>query len=302
MSFENFKKQESMEIWPWILPSQLIDIHIMEAGGINVEPNKGVQWDDFLLALRERIRATNGELLRATTRDDVAAIEARLKLFRDEQEKIIAAFHRIAIEGLRRGYFVGYGFRDTKGTRTIILPGEWPQSNMDWIDGTVTIGEKRYTDVRFLRYSNMPEIQHAINRDLREAGEFVPGGPGEVWEPSQPEMPSTPENSPPDKNQEATATCSGDWAFLPQSHPYRARVIAICCGAAWIIKNRKGTITYGNNPSANKIADEFINYPEPGIVWWDKKALEGDVYGKEKVAEWVNKWLKAGQPDPNKIV
>lgn len=163
---------------------------------MSLEPYLEVRYDDFLAKLQERIADVHLELIKATGRDAVASAEARLTLFREKEEKVLDDFRRSAIEGLRLGYTIGYGFIDTSGSRTIIRPAEWPRADIDWAKGTVTVEGRRYTDVRFVRYNAGRDlsIQHAINRDLRAAGEFVPYGPGEEVPPSpSPPPPSAPQ-------------------------------------------------------------------------------------------------------------
>ncbi len=199
MSSKDYVRRESAETWPWILPDEMIEIQIDAYSHMPVGPNGDVRLDVFWAALKEKMFSINEELLCAKTVDAVTAAEARLKLMRVEQERVLSSMQRIAMEVLRLEYYIGYGFRDTRGIRTIILPSEWPLAEMDWDKGVVTIDTRRYTDVRFLCYQFLPmEIKYAINRELRAGGYFVPHGPGEAME--QGESPSDtrfPDDTPP---------------------------------------------------------------------------------------------------------
>jgi hypothetical protein len=206
MNFKDWIEHQDREEWPWLLPGELIDLVMEGADMVETPSGHVVDVAAYLTALREKIGIFNQELVDARTRDVVAAVEARVRLFRDDEQRIMDGFHRIAIEGLRRTRYVGYGFKDNSGLRAIVPPGCWPRATVDWATGTVTADEERFTDVRFIEYAGqMPEVRFALNRDLRSTGMFVPYAVGEENdmapepEPEQEAPPVNPEQPKPTK-------------------------------------------------------------------------------------------------------
>ena len=195
MSMKDWMKQRDRDEWPWLLPGELIDRLLAASTPLTTQDGQIIPIHAYLTALRQKIRMFNQELIDARTRDVVAAVEARVRLFRNDEQTILEGFHRIAIEGLRRTRYVGYGFKDSSGVRVIVPPGCWPRATVDWATGTVEADGVRFTDVRFIEYADqMPDVRFGLNRDLRSAGMDFPYMAGE--EEFEKEFRATPEAEP----------------------------------------------------------------------------------------------------------
>ncbi len=180
MSLSDYEKKEFMERWPWIPSYCLIDVIVKKINDNKEYSDFDLQLDHQFYVVRELIINEEKELLHAKNIDDVELIKTRLKILQEHEFRLTKICNEIIVDNLRIRYFVGYGFHDDSGIRKIIKSNEWPLATIEWDDGIVTTGTGRYVDVFFLNYEELShEIQYIINRDLREAGEFVPYIPGE---------------------------------------------------------------------------------------------------------------------------
>ncbi|MEO5363924.1 MAG: hypothetical protein H7838_09925 [Magnetococcus sp. DMHC-8] len=128
-------------------------------------------------------------------------------------------------------------------------------------------------------YGALPIMRTERERIVKEIGQIE-----KALHPPQANPPSEP------------AVATDPWVFLPANEPYRARVIAICRGAAWIIANKADEIKHGKSISASKIGMIFLDH---SFKWWDEARLDGPPYTHEKTAEWILKWVQAGFPNPD---
>ena len=214
-------------------------------------------------------------------------------------------------EYMRIGRYIGMGYTTPHSEgREVILEREWAFLELDFYRNSAFSAayDLHYADLRFLDLKDLVENEFpedwagAIANFLvprikayglhLEEGSFLPLALPGVFPKQEPESkPSektpTPEPIPPQVD---------SWAFLPENEPYRARVIAICRGAAWVIANTQENIKHGKDLSAPKIATLALDYSHN---WWDEKRLDGPTYSHETTKNWVCDWLKAGRPDPD---
>lgn len=95
-------------------------------------------------------------------------------------------------------------------------------------------------------------------------------------------------------SQETTQAGNSPWAFLPKGDVDRERVLVICRGAKKMIELRPTECKYNGKWSGEAIASLMIDFSSQWV--------NGDDYAptQRTIGEWVRKWLKAEQPDPEK--
>lgn len=108
-------------------------------------PGQPVTLKAFYEALKQRIVETNCEIIETKNRDDVAAAETRLKLFKGELDKMEAGLRKGIIEGLLQTVYACVGHLNG---RRVIVPAQAWSGHVDWENESLSFEGRAYTRLR----------------------------------------------------------------------------------------------------------------------------------------------------------
>lgn len=146
--------------------SDIISSVIRDSSKFGNLPGEDVTFPTYYEGLLQRIKRTNVEILDAKNRDDVAAAETRLKMFKDEIEKINVSVRRVAIEGLLRTVYACVGYLTG---RMVVVPCRAWAGHLDWEQETLSFEGRTYTRLRTIASSDLTQEQKdTIRRYLNE--------------------------------------------------------------------------------------------------------------------------------------
>lgn len=121
-----------------------------------MKPGSSVDCWQYNEILKKRIRETNKEILRAKTSDEAATAEARIKVFRDEQQKILTIVRKTAIRWLLKTEYVCVAYLE--GQRVIVPSRAW-SGIVDWDDETILFAKQRYSHLRVIARGKLKKAQ-----------------------------------------------------------------------------------------------------------------------------------------------
>jgi len=156
---------------------EIIDATIQGLGKLGKMPGHSVSVTQHYSALRSSIQRANGELLVATTRDEIAAAGARLNLLREEERKILDRVKDAAVEHLLRGHYICLAYLD--GEKVVVPPTEFA-GEMDWENECLRSGEVTYRKLRVVHGGRITSEQEA--ELLRQATRTKDGSTASVYD------------------------------------------------------------------------------------------------------------------------
>lgn len=127
---------------------------IDDMGKFGPMPGYPLSFPEMHAGLADKIRETNGEILVAKNRDDVAAAQARLAFLQEEHARFVAAARSVAVEGLLQTIYICLGHFN--GRRVVIPAGEWV-GDIDWDQGTLQMDNRVYRQIRCVASGEMPQ-------------------------------------------------------------------------------------------------------------------------------------------------
>lgn len=131
-----------VEELPTITLSNFLGIMMLEKSIPAMRKNVPADLWHYNKILQKVIQKTGAEILRASTGDDVVRAEARLRLFRGEQEKVSARVQDAAV-----GLFLQAGISCAAylGGEKVIVPAHAWSGEMDWNKETLVFEKQRYS-------------------------------------------------------------------------------------------------------------------------------------------------------------
>lgn len=163
--------------------SVLLDDYLQGAEKYGNMPGQPVTLKTFYEGLKQRIVRTNCEITEAKNRDDVAAAETRLKLFKGELEKMESGLRKGIIEGLLQTVYACVGHLNG---RRVIIPAKAWSGQVDWENESLSFEGCAYTRLRTIVGKKLTPEQRALVKkylvgELDDSPQEGPGRPNKMF-------------------------------------------------------------------------------------------------------------------------
>ncbi len=154
-SSTNWVKELPSAPMPFLLGSLLLEAAVPGQENEKIP----LSYSQFGEKLVKKIRETNGQILRAKTRDETVMAEARVKLFKEEQKKIDVLSRKVAVKCLLHGEYFATAYLDGE---VVIVPSRAWSGKIDWDEARIVFARKEYSHFRVISHGRLTEEQRKL--------------------------------------------------------------------------------------------------------------------------------------------